>query len=78
MARDRDRRKRTSAPQPAAQPDIEAQAVAARLARIAACEAEVMAALTPILARYKCRLGTVQQIMDGQPGPTQIRVFLLE
>lgn len=45
---------------------------------IAACEAEVLAALTPILDKYHCRLGTFQQVIDGQPGPVQVRVFLAD
>ena len=53
----------------------EAQARAERVAvRVAACEAEVWAALLPILARHRCRLVTVQAIIDGQAGPVQIRV----
>ena len=65
-----------SPPAPAA--DIEAQAAAARTARVAQCEREVLAALEPILARYRCRLGTVQQVVDGVPGPVQVRVFALD
>lgn len=56
-------------------PDIEAQAAQARAARVAQCEREVLAALSPILERYRCRLGTVQQVIDGVPGPVQVRVF---
>ena len=46
----------------------------ARAERVATCEAEVWAALLPILAHYRCRLVTVQVTIDGQPGPVQIRV----
>lgn len=62
---------------PAPPPDIEALARAAREARVATCEQEVMAALDPILRKYDCRLGTVQQVVDGVPGTVQIRVFAL-
>ena len=47
---------------------------APRTARVAACEAEVWAALLPILARHRCRMVTVQVNVDGQAGPVQIRV----
>ncbi len=46
----------------------------ARAERVAACEAEVWAALLPILARHCCRLVTVQAIIDGRAGLVQIRV----
>ncbi len=64
-------------PPPDATPDIDrdAPARAERVAaRVAACEADVWAALLPILAHYRCRLVTVQTLVDGQPGPVQIRV----
>jgi|GEM_PF-3258179 len=54
--------------------DVEAAAVAARARRVALCEAAVQAAVTPILQKHRCRLVTVQQIVDGQPGPVQIKV----
>jgi hypothetical protein len=50
-------------------------AVAAHAERIALCEREVLAALAPILQRHRCRLGTVQEIVDGQAGPTRVVVF---
>ncbi len=60
---------------PEAALDIEDQAAAARQARVNACEREVQAALAPILARYRCRLGTVQEVIDGRPGPARVVVF---
>ncbi|MCC6192252.1 MAG: hypothetical protein IT318_24740 [Anaerolineales bacterium] len=64
-------------PPPGPAPDVEALARAARANRIAQCEKEVLAALGPILERHRCRLGTVQEVIDGQPGPVQVRVFAL-
>ena len=55
--------------------DPEARAIIERARRVAACEREVLAAVAPILARYRCRLGTVQEIVDGQPGPVRIVVI---
>ena len=46
--------------------------------RVALCEREVQAALVPILARYRCRLGTVQEIVDGRPGPVRVVVMALD
>lgn len=62
-------------PSPVPQLDPEAAAIAARARRIAACEREVFAALAPILQAHHCRLGTIQEIVDGRPGPVTIRVF---
>jgi hypothetical protein len=56
-------------------PDVEAQAIMARAARIAACEREVWEAVRPILERHRCRLGTVQEVVDGQAGAVKIVVF---
>jgi hypothetical protein len=55
--------------------DIEGQAIIARAHRIATCEREVWEALAPILQRHHCRLGTVQEIIDGQAGAVRIVVF---
>ena len=64
---------------PADEPrDLEALALAARARRVAACEREAQAALAPILARYRCRLGTVQEIVDGRPGLARVVVMALE
>jgi hypothetical protein len=60
--------------QPSAGKDVEVLAVAARRLRVINCEKEVQAALKPILEKYRCRLGTTQQFMDGRPGPIQIIV----
>jgi hypothetical protein len=58
--------------------DVEALAVAARARRVAVCEREVQAAVAPILARYRCRLGTVQEIVDGRPGLARVVVMAVD
>jgi hypothetical protein len=58
--------------------DVEHLAALARQARIARCEAELQAALGPILARHRCRLATRQEIVDGRPGPVYIVVAAVE
>jgi hypothetical protein len=58
--------------------DVEALAVAARARRVAVCELEVQAAIAPILARYRCRLGTVQEIVDGRPGLARVVVMAVD
>ena len=55
--------------------DPAAQAAIARARRVAECERAVAAALAPLLARYDCRLGTLQEIKDGQPGAVRIVVL---
>ncbi|MEP7359599.1 MAG: hypothetical protein ABI847_20270 [Anaerolineales bacterium] len=59
-------------------PDVEALALAARARRVAVCEQAVLAAIGPILARYRCRLGTVQEVVDGRPGPVRVVVMAVE
>lgn len=77
MAAKDKRRKKAPPVKPA--PNLEAMVQAARQERVSRCEAEVQKALQPILARYKCRLGTVQTWVDGQPaGPGEVRVFALD
>ena len=58
--------------------DVEALAVAARARRVANCEVEVQAAIAPILARFRCRLGTVQEIVDGRPGLARVVVMAVD
>ena len=58
--------------------DVEALAVAARARRVAVCELEVQAAIAPILARYRCRLGTVQEVVDGRPGLARVVVMAVD
>ena len=60
---------------PSSSMGIEQQAVIARARRIATCEREVWEALAPILERHRCRLGTVQEIVDGRGGAVRIVVF---
>jgi hypothetical protein len=58
--------------------DIESQALMARARRVRTCELEVFAAIRPILERYRCRLGTVQEVVDGQPGAMRVVVMANE
>ena len=61
---------------PALEPkNVEALAAAARQRRTMECERAMMLALNPILAKYRCRLGTIQEVVDGRPGPTRIVVI---
>jgi hypothetical protein len=64
----------TPAPDLAQQDRAEQVRVIARARRIARCEREVQAALAPILQRHRCRLGTRQEIIDGQPGDVRVVV----
>lgn len=72
-----DKKQRRKVP-PAPAVDDEKLAEAARTRRILQCELDVLAAIEPILKRHRCRLGTVQQVIDGRPGPVQVKVFALE
>ena len=60
------------------EPDVEVLAVAARARRVANCEVEVQTAIAPILARYRCRLGTVQEVVDGRPGLARVVVIAVD
>lgn len=66
-------------PTPAATPapaiDIEAQAIAARARRVARCEQELWPVMSAILEKHGCRIGTTQEIIDGNPGRVDVRVF---
>ena len=64
----------TPAPDLAQQDRAEQLGVIARAKRVATCQAEVFAAIQPILARHRCRLGTLQEIKDGQPGVVRVVV----
>ena len=54
---------------------VESGAIIERAKRVHTCQAEVFAAIAPLLEQYHCKLGTVQEIVDGQAGPVQIVVM---
>ncbi len=62
----------------AAKVDADAAGIIARAQRVSACEQQIFAAIAPILARHRCKLGTVQEIVDGQPGPMRVVVVALD
>ena len=55
-----------------------ALAIIARARRVAECERQVLEAVGPILAAHRCRLGTIQEVVDGRGGAVRVVVMALE